>query len=84
MRFGATPWAAAAHVATELPTTFEGWGPEVDAESSLDAQDAVFDLGPTPIRYVLVAFEQLARDSGCSDSNPYRGRISEITFQPTP
>ncbi len=82
--FGATPWSAAVHVADELPTGFEGWGAAVDSSYSADAQAATFDLGATPARYVLIALQQLAEDPGCTGSNPYRGRISEISFQPSP
>ena len=82
--FGATPWSAAVHVADELPTSFEGWGAPVDSKYSEDTQAATFDLGATPARYVLIALQQLAEDPSCTGSNPYRGRISEISFQPSP
>jgi serine/threonine-protein kinase len=82
--FGATPWSAAVHVADELPASFEGWGAAVDSSYSPDDQAATFDLGATPARYVLISLQQLAEDPGCTGSNPYRGRISEISFQPAP
>jgi hypothetical protein len=71
-------------VADELPISFEGWGQAVDSSYSLDAQAATFDLGTTPARYVLISLQQLAEDPSCTGSNPYRGRISEISFQPSP
>ncbi|MGD9701514.1 MAG: serine/threonine-protein kinase [Acidimicrobiia bacterium] len=81
--FGASPWSAAVHVADELPASFEGWGAAIDSSYSLDAQTATFDIG-TAATYVLISLQQLAEDPGCTASNPFRGRISEITFQPAP
>jgi eukaryotic-like serine/threonine-protein kinase len=83
--FGATPWTAAVHVASgELPTTVDGWGPAVDSSYSVESTAETFDLGPAAATYVLLTLQQLAEDPGCTGSNPFRGRISEISFQPAP
>jgi hypothetical protein len=81
--FGATPWTAAVYVADTLPTSFEGWGEPVDTSYSTEATTASFNLG-RPGTYVLVSLQQLAEDPDCTQANPFRGRISEISFQPAP
>ena len=48
-----------------------------------NATTASFNLG-RPGTYVLVSLQQLAEDPDCTQANPFRGRISEISFQPAP
>ncbi len=62
----------------EPPTSYAGWGQEVDASNGQEPQTVTVDI-TTPARYLLVSFNELAPDSSCSD-NPYRGAIQEITF----
>ena len=50
-----------------------GYG-ETDAEGRLTSF--------TPANYVLVWLKELGRDEACSESNPYRGRLGEISFGP--
>ena len=74
---------AAVYVADTLPTSFEGWGEPVDTSYNTEATTASFNLG-RPGTYVLVSLQQLAEDPDCTQANPFRGRISEISFQPAP
>ena len=60
------------------PATFSAWGPEADkfAGSAATTETVTFS---TPVRYVLLSFNELAPDPGCTGSR-YRGSIQELTF----
>ena len=36
----------------------------------------------TPATFVLVWLKELGRDEACTENNPFRGRLGEISFQP--
>ena len=60
------------------PATFSAWGTPADKFSGTEplTESVVFS---TPVRYVLLSFNELAPDSGCTD-NRYRGAIQEMSF----
>ena len=63
---------------SDAPNSFAGWG---DALGSFDGQEpaAVAVELVAPARYVLVSFNELASDEGCTN-NPFRGVINEISL----
>jgi serine/threonine-protein kinase len=61
------------------PTSFASWGAPVQSFASTTVGDVSVQL-TTPVRYVLVSFNELGSDSACK--NPFRGRIAELTFAP--
>ena len=63
------------------PADLEGWTPTGitafdDQPGSIEATIA------QPAQYVLVWLKELGRDEACSESNPFRGRLGEISFGP--
>ena len=80
--FGSRPWTVEVFGADEVPAGLNGWGGAVDKKYSTEELSATFTLGPTPHKYVLVLLRELGTDPGCSNDNPFRGRISELSFSP--
>ena len=61
------------------PSDFDGWGPELGTGSFGAEPGTVTSQVPVaPARHMLVVLNELGPDDGCSDSNPYRGRLGEI------
>ena len=60
----------------EAPSTFNGWGSAVDSFDGQEAASVAVEL-TTPTRFVLVSFNELGSDGGCTD-NPFRGVIKEV------
>ncbi len=61
-----------------IPAGFAGWGTPVKSFNGLEATTLSVEL-TTPVRYVLVSFNELGLDPACT-SNPYRGVIKELSF----
>jgi len=61
-----------------MPTSFASWGTPVKSFDGVEAATLSVDLA-TPVRYVLVSFNELGSDPACTD-NPYRGVIKELGF----
>ena len=59
------------------PETFAAWGAPLDEFDGLQADTISVTLA-TPARYVLVAFNELGDDDGCTNNNDYRGSIQEM------
>lgn len=59
------------------PETFAAWGAPLDEFDGLQADTISVTLA-TPARYVLVAFNELGDDAGCTNNNDYRGSIQEM------
>lgn len=63
------------------PTSLGGFGQPVKKAASPAA--GVIDVAiTTPSRYALVMFNELGKSADCQ-KNPYRGRISEISWSPS-
>ncbi len=60
------------------PTTFAGWGSPVDSFVGQDPGTVTVQI-TAAARYVLMSFNELGSDNGCTD-NPYRGAIMEFSF----
>lgn len=67
-------------VGNDVPETFDGWGDEYDSQFGSEASVLTSNLPSQPVDHVLVLLQQLGPDDGCSETNPFRGRISEISF----
>jgi hypothetical protein len=59
------------------PATFAAWGAPIGQFDGLQAETISVQLS-TPARYVLVAFNELGSDAGCTSNNDYRGSIQEM------
>ena len=62
------------------PTDLASWGTEFDEAFGADPTVITSAMPPVAVDHMLVLVQQLGADDGCSTSNPYRGRIAEITL----
>jgi hypothetical protein len=63
------------------PADLDGWTPT--GATAFAEQPGSLDLTiAQPAQYVLVWLKELGRDGACSESNPFRGRLGEISFGP--
>lgn len=62
------------------PTTFGDWGAEVDSLFGNEGTTITSASPAQPVSHMLVLIQQLGRDDGCSENNPFRGSISEISL----
>jgi hypothetical protein len=77
---GSAPYQLKVFAAPEgaQPTTFSGWGSPVDSFVGQDPETVTVQITEAA-RYVLMSFNELGSDKGCTD-NPYRGSIKEFSF----
>lgn len=67
--------------AAVAPTDLDQWGPELGTKAFDSEPDTVTSAIPTvPATHVLVLLNEIGPDDACSDTNPYRGRLGEITL----
>ena len=76
---GSAPYQAKIFAVGEgtAPATFAAWGSPIGEFDGLQAETISVQLS-TPARYVLVAFNELGEDPGCTSNNDYRGSILEM------
>jgi tRNA A-37 threonylcarbamoyl transferase component Bud32 len=67
--------------AATAPTDLEAWTKVGDTLSS-DAPGTFTATIDTPATFVLVWLRELGQDEVCTEKNPYRGRLGEISFTP--
>ena len=79
--FGTAPWSAEVFASTSetVPTSLDGWGLRVANASSLTAGAATFEVA-SPARNVLLVLREAGRTSTCSNNNPFRGSLSDLSF----
>jgi serine/threonine-protein kinase len=66
--------------AEAIPASIDEWGPPLGATAFADDPETVVSPVPAvPARHMLILLKELGRDGTCSDANPYRGRLGEIT-----
>ncbi|RLE24142.1 MAG: hypothetical protein DRJ50_05080 [Actinobacteria bacterium] len=67
--------------AEAVPTTLDGWGTAL-GETAFANDPATITSGVplTPARHMLVLLNELGPDDSCTGSNPYRGRLGEISL----
>jgi serine/threonine-protein kinase len=63
------------------PTDLEAWQQAGDTKYS-DQPGAIEVPIENPATFVLVWLKELGPDEACTENNPYRGRLGEISFQP--
>ena len=79
--FGTGPWNAEVFVSTSeaIPTTLDGWGLRVANSNGAAPGAATFPIA-TPGRNVLLLMREAGQSSSCSNSNPYKGMLSDLSF----
>ena len=79
--FRSAPWNAEVFVSPgkAIPATIEGWGLRVADSYGTTAGPATFSV-TTPGQNVLLLMREAGRSSSCSDNNPYKGILSELSF----
>jgi serine/threonine protein kinase len=79
--FGTAPWSAEVFATTSetVPTSLDGWGLRVANASSLTTGAATFEVA-APARNVLLVLREAGRSSTCSNNNPFKGSLSELSF----
>ena len=79
--FGTAPWSAEVFATTSetVPTSLDGWGLRVANASSQTTGAASFEVG-APARNVLLVLREAGRSSTCSNNNPFKGSLSELSF----
>jgi serine/threonine protein kinase len=67
--------------ADTIPVSFDQWGAPLAATAFASSPETVVSpVPPSPARHVLVLLKELGQDAGCTDQNPYRGRLGEIAL----
>jgi serine/threonine-protein kinase len=79
--FGTAPWNADVFVSSSatIPTTLDGWGVRVSNSSGTEPGAATFPVA-TPGRNVLLYMREAGRSTSCSNSNPFKGMMSDLSF----
>jgi serine/threonine protein kinase len=79
--FGTAPWNADVFVSTseKIPTTLDGWGLRVADSFGAEPGAATFPVA-TPARNVLLYMREAGQSTSCSNSNPYKGMLSDLSF----
>ena len=79
------PWSAEVYSSGSetMPTTFEDWGLRTAHAYADNAGTGTFDV-QTPGRWMLLKLVEISASSGCSNANPYRGSISDLSFTSAP
>ena len=75
------PWRVSVYTGDSPGADLDSWGEPIAGRGSDQPGEAVFSLGTSEGRYVLVWLTQLAKSDACS-TNPYRGAIAELTVEP--
>ena len=79
--FANAPYSADVFVSTSdvAPTSVDDWGLRVSTAFSKEAGPATFAID-APARHVLLLLREIGRSNSCSNANPFKGRISNLTF----
>jgi serine/threonine-protein kinase len=64
------------------PTTLEGWGQSLTGTVYREQSGTVSSAVPAGTQHALVWLREVGRDPACSSTNPYRGRLGNLTFRP--
>ncbi|MHB1090346.1 MAG: serine/threonine-protein kinase [Ilumatobacteraceae bacterium] len=74
------PWTIEIYTAQDIaPGQLSEWGQPVDKSYSTTRQRGLFTISE-PANYILVVLREVGRSNGCSDTNPYQGILSGVTF----
>ena len=82
--FLTAPWAAEVYAttATDTPAGFDDWGLRVGDLYGTDAGPATFDVN-VPAHKVLLLLREAGRSTTCSNKNPFKGVLSDVSFVST-
>jgi len=79
--FGNAPWKMDVYTALDsAPPQLAGWGQRVATDNNVKRRKANFVI-TQPAQFVLIALREIGKSGMCSDSNPYQGLLSGVTFQ---
>ena len=83
--FANGPWHAEVYTAdTEsMPSRFEDWGLRVADQYGENPGIGRFDVR-TPGRWMLLMLREAGQSSGCSNSNPFKAALSDLSFSSAP
>lgn len=79
--FANGPYSADVFVSTAdaVPASIDDWGLRVATAFSPDPGIATFEVN-APARHVLLLLREIGRSGSCSNANPFKGRIAELSF----
>jgi serine/threonine protein kinase len=79
--FANGPYSADVFVSTAetIPASVDEWGLRVATAYSKDPGMATFEVN-SPARHVLLLLREMGRSNSCSNANPYKGRIADLSF----
>lgn len=79
--FKTAPYSAEVYVtqAETMPTAIEGWGLRVGNSFSATPGAATFTIDQ-PARQVLLLLREAGRSTTCSNNNPFKGVLSDLSF----
>ena len=82
--FANGPWSAEIYsfAGDAMPQDFDAWGLRVADGYGETGGAATFDVR-TPGRYMLLVLREIGPNPTCSNANPYKGALSELTFTST-
>jgi serine/threonine protein kinase len=67
--------------ADTIPTTIDAWGGAFGDTAFADDAGTVTSGTPVaPVQHMLILLNELGSDDSCTGSNPYRGRLGEISI----
>ena len=66
-----------------IPPSLDDWGAALGPTAFASETQTVVSPAPTtPARHMLILLKELGTDGTCSEANPYRGRLGEVTLSP--
>jgi serine/threonine protein kinase len=79
--FLSKPWSAEVYGIsdTNIPSSIDGWGLRLADNYGTENGQATFNV-TTPVHSVLFLLREIGRSTTCSNSNPYKGILSELNF----
>ena len=79
--FKTAPWNAEVYVSQSetVPTTIEGWGLRVADSFGSNPGVGTFTVDQ-PARQVLLLLREVGRSTSCSNNNPFKGVLSDLSF----
>ena len=64
-----------------IPTTIDAWGDGLGETAFAEDPGTITSAHPpAPVRHMLILLSELGPDDSCTGSNPYRGRLGEISI----
>jgi len=82
--FMTAPWSAEVYATTSeaIPASIEDWGLRIGSASGTATGMTTVNVD-SPARNVLFLLREIGPSTGCSNNNPFRGELSELSFTST-